>query len=99
MGEPEGLLEQVGAVRERRLNVATAFVDRAHAELEGARRHASALVMEGDPAEEILSLAQEPRADLIILGARGASLIRGLVVGSVADRVLKSAPCSVLIVH
>src|SRR5262249_53265459 len=56
LGEPEGLLEQVGAVRERRLNVASALVDRAHAQLEGARRRVSPRVLEGDPAEEILGL-------------------------------------------
>lgn len=55
-------------------------------------------VREGDPAGEILSLAEEREADLIIAGARGASLIEGLLVGSVADRLLRDAPCSVLLV-
>ena len=36
---------------------------------------------------------------LIIAGARGASMIKGLLVGSVADRLLKEARCSVLLVH
>jgi nucleotide-binding universal stress UspA family protein len=52
----------------------------------------------GDPAAEILRLAEERSADLIVAGARGVSLIEGLLMGSVADRLLKHAPCSVLIV-
>jgi nucleotide-binding universal stress UspA family protein len=54
---------------------------------------------EGDPAAELLSLAREQEADLIVAGARGVSVIQNLVVGSVADRLLKAAPCSVLLVR
>jgi nucleotide-binding universal stress UspA family protein len=53
----------------------------------------------GDPAAEILRLADEQEADLIIAGARGVSWIEGLFLGSVAERLLKTARCSVLIVH
>jgi nucleotide-binding universal stress UspA family protein len=56
-------------------------------------------VREGDPASEIQAAAVEMGADLIVAGARGASLIRGLVVGSVADRLLRSREASVLLVH
>ena len=56
-------------------------------------------VLRGDPADEILKLAQQNETDLIIAGARGVSLIEGLMVGSVADRLLKRAPCSVLLVR
>lgn len=62
-------------------------------------KHARAEVREGDPAEEILKLVETDGADLIIAGARGVSALRGLLVGSVADRLLKGAPCSVLLVH
>lgn len=53
----------------------------------------------GDPATEILELARERKADLIVAGARGVSFIEGLRMGSVADRLLRHARCSVLIVH
>lgn len=65
----------------------------------GDRRESRAIVRVGDPAAEILSLAEETNADLIIAGARGVSLLEGLLVGSVADRLLKEAPCSVLLVR
>lgn len=60
---------------------------------------ATTAVREGDPAQELISLAEEQGADLIVAGARGASLLEGLLVGSVADRLLKDAPCSVLLVR
>lgn len=67
--------------------------------LSGSGKHARAEVREGDPAEEILKMAETDGADLIIAGARGVSALRGILVGSVADRLLKSAPCSALLVH
>ncbi len=51
----------------------------------------------GDPAEEILKLAREIHADLIVLGRRGLGRIGGLMRGSVSDRVLHGAHCAVLI--
>ncbi|MCC2668295.1 MAG: putative Universal stress protein UspA [Armatimonadetes bacterium] len=62
-------------------------------------KQAEPAILRGDPAEEILKLAQHVEADLIIAGARGISLIEGLLVGSVADRILKQAQCSVLLVR
>jgi nucleotide-binding universal stress UspA family protein len=53
----------------------------------------------GNPATEILALAEQRQANLIVAGARGVSLVEGLLVGSVAEHLLKEAHCSVLIVH
>jgi nucleotide-binding universal stress UspA family protein len=85
-------------VRREQRAAAEALVSSAAGLLPEGKRAVTA-VREGDPAAEILSLAGEIQADLIIAGARGASLIEGLVVGSVADRLLKEAPCSILIIH
>lgn len=62
-----------------------------------AGREAAAEVRIGDPAHELVALAEERHADLILVGARGLSLIERLVVGSVADHVVKFASCSVLV--
>jgi len=48
---------------------------------------------------EILNHARLWSADLIVLGARGAASLEQIVVGSTAERVMKDAPCSVLIVR
>jgi nucleotide-binding universal stress UspA family protein len=52
----------------------------------------------GGPAHEIVQVAQELRAGLIVAGARGYGMITGLLVGSVAHRLPFISPCPVLIV-
>lgn len=53
----------------------------------------------GDPAAEILSVAESVGADLIVLGTRGRTGLRRLVMGSIARRVMQQATASVLIVR
>ena len=52
----------------------------------------------GQPAEVICKMAGELACDLIIMGSHGRSPVAGLVMGSVATRVLHQAPCPVLLV-
>ncbi|HZZ80349.1 MAG TPA: universal stress protein [Gemmataceae bacterium] len=54
---------------------------------------------EGDPATEIVRLADEAHADLIVLGTHGRSGIGRLLLGSVAEQVLRKATCPVLTVR
>ncbi len=54
---------------------------------------------EGDAASELIVAAQEHAADCIVVGSRGQTGLRRLVLGSVARGVLFHAPCSVLIAH
>jgi len=66
--------------------------------------HASGLavsgtVEEGEPDRRIVSYAKEKDVDLIVIGARGLGRIEGMLIGSVTDAVLKSAPCPVLVIH
>ena len=53
----------------------------------------------GKPAEMILSVAEEEKADLIVLGARGLGPVKELLLGSVSHRVLAHAHCPTLIVN
>ena len=53
-------------------------------------------IRRGDPSEEIVDLATESGIDLIILGTRGLTGLRHIVMGSVAERTLRRAPCPVL---
>jgi universal stress protein A len=48
---------------------------------------------------EILNHASDWAADLIVLGAKGATALEQIVVGSTAERVMKDALCSTLIVR
>lgn len=60
---------------------------------------ATAQVREGDPALEIIACARERQAGLIVVGTRGQTGLRRLILGSVARNVLLHAPCSVLVVR
>jgi nucleotide-binding universal stress UspA family protein len=53
----------------------------------------------GQPAEAIVALARQRDADLIVVGMRKKGFIERLVEGSVAQNVLRHAPCDVLVVH
>lgn len=52
----------------------------------------------GDPAQVILSMAQNQSVDLIIMGSRGLGAIQEHVIGSVSHRVTTHAPCPVLLI-
>lgn len=53
----------------------------------------------GSPAEKILGLAEDIEADLVVVGSRGLSEIKRLVLGSVSESVVRHAPCPVLMVR
>lgn len=59
----------------------------------------SAVVARGDPSQEILREAARRDVDLIALGAKGLTGVRGFLLGSVAQRVARYARSSVLIVR
>jgi nucleotide-binding universal stress UspA family protein len=52
---------------------------------------------EGEPAEEIIRLAGKTRSDLIVMGTHGRTGLGRLLLGSVAEEVLRRAPCPVLL--
>jgi len=53
----------------------------------------------GSPAEVIVSMAEEQKADLIVMGARGLGPVKERLLGSVSHRILTLAPCATLIVN
>lgn len=60
---------------------------------------AQSLVKIGDPYSAINEVAAERDAGLIVIGARGLSPVKGAMLGSVAESVVKSSPCPVVIVR
>jgi len=56
------------------------------------------ILLEGDPASQIVQYAEEAGIDLIVMGTHGRSGLERLLMGSVAEKVLRDAPCSVLVV-
>ena len=61
--------------------------------------HAKSVVRWGKPAEQILNEACEMRADLVVVGARGTGDTQQFLLGSVAQKVMKYADASVLLVR
>lgn len=97
--DPALLKGVIEAVHRQDVQAARRIVEEARLALEMHDRIAGTRILDGDPATCLLDLAAEREADLIVAGARGHSLIQGLFVGSVADRVQRHAHCSVLLVH
>jgi nucleotide-binding universal stress UspA family protein len=56
------------------------------------------ILLEGNPAQEIVRYSRDANMDLIVMGTHGRSGLERLLVGSVAERVMKDAACSVLVV-
>lgn len=57
------------------------------------------VIREGSPAKVILEVAKEEGIDLIVMGSSGKSGFDRFIMGSVADKVVNSAKCAVLVVH
>ncbi len=53
-------------------------------------------VVKGDIVDEIISFAKKEKGDLIIIGTHGSKGIEKIILGSVAERVIKNAPCPTL---
>ncbi len=51
---------------------------------------------EGDPAKQIVRVAHETKCDLIVMGTHGRAGLSHLLLGSVAEEVVRKAPCAVL---
>lgn len=56
------------------------------------------VLLEGDPATEIVRYTADAGIDLIVMGTHGRSGLERLLVGSVTERVMREAPCSVMAV-
>jgi nucleotide-binding universal stress UspA family protein len=57
------------------------------------------VLRQGPPAEEIEALAKSTGADLIVIGTHGRRGLARALLGSVAERVVRMAPCPVLTIH
>jgi nucleotide-binding universal stress UspA family protein len=57
------------------------------------------IIYEGEPERKIVAFSGENDIDLIVIAPRGLGLIKGMLIGSVTDAILKTSPCPVLVVH
>ena len=87
--DPSSFIEHLNGKAAEVLEWAREALERRGLEAEGEWRR-------GDPAAQILAVARENESDVIVVGSRGHSAIREMVLGGVTHRVLRHAPCNVL---
>jgi nucleotide-binding universal stress UspA family protein len=57
------------------------------------------VVMHGGPVEEIVSFSREGGLEMIVMGTHGRTGLQHVLMGSVAEAVVRRAPCPVLTIH
>lgn len=93
-GTIEEVREETGAAGRRFHSV----VNRARSMAEQRRVSLKTHVMAGHPVRDIIDLARNLEADLLVVGAKGHSAFYERMIGSRADRLVHLAPCPVLVV-
>jgi len=88
---PDGFFEQLA--KEARLRV-----EKVANEASAKGISAIGISVDRHPANAIVDEAKARKVDLIVMGTRGLTGIKHLALGSVADRVVRTAPCPVLTV-
>jgi nucleotide-binding universal stress UspA family protein len=90
----EEVREEVGTAARRFHTV----VNRARAMAEKEQVKLKAHVLAGHPVRDIVQLASDLKADLLVVGATGHSALYDRLIGSRADRIVHLSPCPVLVV-
>ena len=93
------VLVDLPGIRERQSDEARQRLAEAAARCATGGAAATCQLLEGRPAEVIAEWAIHEGTDLIVMGTHGRSGFAHLAVGSVAERVLRTAPCPVLVVR
>jgi nucleotide-binding universal stress UspA family protein len=93
--------EFIEEVREEKGTAGRRFhkvVQRAKAMAEESNVALKSHVVAGHPVRDVVKLAGELRADLLVIGAQGHSSAYERLIGTRADRIMQLAPCPVLVV-
>lgn len=84
-------LREMEATAGRLLDNAVASMKRTGADIEG-------VLLSGNPSAEIVKFAKDNAIDLIVMATHGRSGVEHILMGSVAEKVLRKSPCPVLTV-
>jgi universal stress protein A len=93
-GEPQRRAKILRATEEHSEVLLKQFCHDVVSHLTQVRYH----VRNGDPFERILDSAEDLTTDLIVLATHGRTGIKRLVIGNVAEKIVRHAPCPVLTV-
>ncbi|MDA1000148.1 MAG: universal stress protein [bacterium] len=108
--EPEYLLREMSELEKTQRIHETKIKEDEHQRLEdtlsGMLRKAEAgatakaiVVWGGDPASDIVQFAGAGEFDLIVMGTHGRNGVSRMVIGSVAEKVIRTAPCPVFVIR
>lgn len=97
---PEGLGEYVVSDRVQLRALGDKIIAAAEEEAKGhGVERVETAVVEGDPAERIIDYAKEHDVDIIVIGSRGLGSFKGLLLGSVSNKVTHKADRTCVIVR
>ena len=97
---PEGLGEYVVSDRVQLRALGDKIIAAAEDEVKGhGVERIETAVVEGDPAERIIDYAKEHDVDIIVIGSRGLGTFKGLLLGSVSNKVTHRADRTCVIVR
>jgi nucleotide-binding universal stress UspA family protein len=94
-GDPSFRAERIAAIHAKARQDAAAFADRHFAGIHQVRVH----VRDGDTFLEILRAAKELESDVIVMGTHGRTGLQHLLIGSVAEKVVRKSPIPVMTVR
>jgi nucleotide-binding universal stress UspA family protein len=86
-------------INQERSDAAERALNRAAKELERAGWRTRTELRNGEPLREVMDAVSAAEAQLVVVGARGTSGVRHLLLGSVAEGVLNRSPVPVLLVR
>ncbi len=101
-----GMVQQIATMSDAdSLEVLTRYLANGERLLEGYKNAASEFELEvelileqGLPSNKIIEFAQKERIDVIVMGSHGATSVTRPGLGSATERVVRKAPCAVLVV-
>ncbi len=83
----------------RRKSAGQAILDEVRQQLGDVSIDVKEELPEGPEAAAILDVAEKSKADLIVMGTRGLGSVKGLLLGSVSNKVMHYASCPVMVVR
>ena len=93
---PESAIKKM---RQRMLDESAKIAERVKEIAESKGVDARIVMRDGKPAPEILKIVRDEDIDLVVIGYTGKKTISKLLIGSISEKVVATAPCSVIIVR
>ena len=96
---PPAYMSEMGQAQQERLDSARARLQTLAEDDADPVTTLAAIRVSSSPAAEILDYVTDQHIDLVVVGSHGHGPVAGLLLGSVADKVVRNAPCPVLTVR